>query len=63
MEVEEVKEVEDVEDEDLPPESRLARKVASLGMAAGRYHTPRRTNSEEFDASENFLLAPFLPIT
>jgi len=42
MEVEEVKEVEDEVDEDSATESRLARKVASFGMAAGRYYTPRR---------------------
>jgi hypothetical protein len=42
MEVGEVKEVEDVEDEDSVAESRLARKVASFGMAVGRYYTLRR---------------------
>jgi hypothetical protein len=42
MEVEEVKEAEDVEDEDSMAESRLARKVASFGMAARRYYTLRR---------------------
>ena len=38
MEVEE-DEVEDVEDADSAAESRLARKVASFGMALGRYYT------------------------
>jgi hypothetical protein len=56
MEVREVMEAEDMEDEDSAEESRLARKVASFGMAAGRYYTPGRTNSEEFGAAENFTL-------
>lgn len=42
MEVEEGKEVEDVEDADSAAESLLARKVASFGMALGRYYTLRR---------------------
>jgi hypothetical protein len=43
MEVEEeVTEVEVVEHEDSTAESRLARKVAIFGIAAGRYYTPRR---------------------
>jgi hypothetical protein len=37
--VEEVKEVV----ESAAGELRLARKVASFGMAAGRYYTPRRS--------------------
>jgi hypothetical protein len=51
MDVEEVEEAEDAEDEDsASAESRLARKVANFGMAAGRYYTPGRMNSEEFGA-------------
>jgi hypothetical protein len=63
MEVEEVKEgeeVEDLMDEDSAAESRLARKVASFGMAAGRYYTPGRMNSERFRSPENFTLVPFI---
>jgi hypothetical protein len=45
--VKELEETEDVEDEDSPEESRLARKVASFGMAVGRYYTPGRRKSEE----------------
>jgi len=52
MEVEEC-EVEEVVAEDAAGESRLARKVASFGMAAGRYYTPRRMNSEEFKATRS----------
>src|SRR6266851_6665247 len=52
MEVENVKGAEDVEDEDSPAESRLARKVASFGMAAGRYYTLWRMNSEGFSAPD-----------
>jgi hypothetical protein len=37
---------EDVEDEGSAAESRLARKVANFSMAAGRYYTLGRTNSE-----------------
>jgi phosphohistidine phosphatase SixA len=48
MEVEEHEEVEDAEEEDSSPKLRLARKVANFGMAAGRYYTPGRMNSEEF---------------
>jgi hypothetical protein len=59
-----VEEAEDAEDEEsAAAESRLARNVASFGMAAGRYYTLGRMNSEEFDGTKNFLLAPFLPIT
>ena len=59
-----VEEAEDVEaEESAAAESRLARNVASFGMAAGRYHTPRRTNSEELNAAEKFLLAPFILMT
>jgi hypothetical protein len=47
-EVEEGEEVEDVEDEDSAAESRLARKVASFGMRAGRYYTLGRIQSEAF---------------
>jgi len=39
MEVEDVEEVEEVEDKDSALESRLARKVASFGIAAGLYYT------------------------
>jgi hypothetical protein len=43
MEVEEIEEAEEVEDEEsATAESRLARKVASFGMAASRYYTPGR---------------------
>jgi hypothetical protein len=45
--VEEVNKVEDVEDEASVAELRLARKVASFGMAARRHYTlSGRTNSE-----------------
>ena len=53
---EEVEDVEDLEDEDASPESRLARKVANLDMARGRYYTPRRMNSEEVNMPENLPL-------
>lgn len=43
----EVEEGESVEEADSEAESRLARKVANFGMAAGRYYTPRRIYSEE----------------
>jgi hypothetical protein len=46
MEVDEVEELEDAEDADPPPESRLARNVANLGMARGRYYTLGRMNGE-----------------
>jgi hypothetical protein len=62
MEVEEVEEVvdaEDLEDKDCPAESRFARKVTNFGMAAGRYYTSGRTNSEEFRAAGNFTLELF----
>lgn len=42
MDVEEVKEGEEVEDKDFAEESRLARKLAIFGMAAGGYYTLRR---------------------
>jgi len=43
IEVEQVEEVEEIEDEESSAaESRLARKVANFGMAAGRYYTPGR---------------------
>jgi len=54
MEVEEGEEVEDVEDEDSAPKLRLAPKVANFGMAAGRYYTPERMNSEEFGGACTF---------
>jgi len=43
MDVEDDKEFEDVDGADSAAESRLARKVAIFGMAAGRYYTLRRT--------------------
>jgi hypothetical protein len=55
MEVEKGEEVEDAED---AAESRLARKVASFGMAADRYYTSGRIDSEEHSAvAENSTLA------
>jgi phosphohistidine phosphatase SixA len=53
MEVEEAEDVEDLEDEDPPPESRLTRKVANLGIARGRYYTSGRMNSERAKVAEN----------
>ena len=60
MEVEEVEAAEDAEDEVSAAESRLARKVANLGMARGRYYTLGRTNSEESRVAENFPLERIL---
>jgi hypothetical protein len=58
-EVEEGEEVEDVEDEGSAAGSRLARKVASFGMRAGRYYTPGRIQSEAFSkTAERSFLAP-----
>jgi hypothetical protein len=46
-EVKEAEEVEEVGDEDsVAAESRFARKLASFGMMAGGYYTPRRIQSE-----------------
>ena len=46
--VKDVEEAEDVEESDsASAESRLARKLASLGMAAGRYYTPGRMQGEQ----------------
>jgi hypothetical protein len=47
IEVEEAKQAEEAEDEPSPAESRLARKLASFGMAAHRHYTSRRIQSEE----------------
>ena len=42
-----VEDAEEVEDRDSVAESRLARKVASFGIVAGHYYTPRRRFSED----------------
>jgi hypothetical protein len=59
MEVDRGREEEDVEGADSTAESRLARKVASFGMAAGRYYTPGRMNGEDIGAAGNFTLELF----
>jgi hypothetical protein len=61
MEGEEGEEKEDVEDEDSAAESRLARKVASFGIAADRNYTPGRIQSEtSTKTDESSILTPIL---